>query len=432
MSIDTEPQIQTTCELSTEEQLKTYPQLAQTLIDNGYTILPIKRESKIPAIRGWMHPYYRPPVTGFEGCSTAIKTGSGKYPVIAIDIDVTDEKLGKEIQNIVSEIAGPTIYRIGQYPKTIMLYRLVESSMRKMSSIKYDLGHLEILANGQYFIADGIHPDTKQKYTWYGGSPQTIPAKDLPLITVEQTQQIITLFQEKALSLGAEPEKRSCQSRPSGAAVPAVLNVLNIPNIPNKKVYQQKPIGLKPYWCINLLKRLDPNCKRKRWIKIGMALHHEFRGSQEAFKIWDDWSARSKLKYVPGETLQQWQSFNRGYTGTPVTGATLRYFAKGKGVISSKPPKNPKRPPLSDYCQKAIIVLQEQSAKSGPWSLRMLLYILQKHLKTGRTTAEKVIKNLVQNSSLTDNSDKDCLCQYVLTGKGKQSDLPERKEYEVL
>jgi hypothetical protein len=227
MNSDTKNQIPSARESSSEERLKTYPQLAQVLIENGYTVLPIKRESKIPAIKGWMHPCYKPPVTGFEECGTAIKTGCGKHPVICVDIDITDENLAKEIREMVSEIAGPTIYRIGQYPKSIMLYRFTGCGMKKKTSVKFTLGHLEILANGQYFITDGIHPVTKQKYTWYGGSPQTIPANVLPPITEEQTIQIITGFEEKLRSIGAQPEKRTILPKPSGGtSVPVILNTL--------------------------------------------------------------------------------------------------------------------------------------------------------------------------------------------------------------
>ncbi|MCL2443322.1 MAG: hypothetical protein FWD13_07635 [Treponema sp.] len=110
------------------EQPKTYPEIAQVLIDNAYTVLPIKKEDKAPAIKGWMKPEYKPPLVGFHNCGIAIKTGIGEYPVIAVDIDTTDENFAKEIQDKISEIVGSTIYRIGQYPKMIMLYRLVTAA----------------------------------------------------------------------------------------------------------------------------------------------------------------------------------------------------------------------------------------------------------------------------------------------------------------
>ena len=296
--------------------------------------------------------------------------------------------------------------------------------MKKMTSTKFNLGHVEILANGQYFVAEGIHPVTKQKYTWHDGSPETVHAKELLLITEEQAQKVVAWFEEKARSLGLEPENKNSSLRPSGAAV---SNVLDVSAVLNTKSNAQKPVGLKPYWCINLLKRLDPSCKRKRWISIGMALHHEFRGSHEAFTIWDRWSAKSKTKYVPGETTEQWKSFDRGYSGRPVTGATLLYFSKGKGKINSKAPLKPKKLPPEAYCQKAISVLQENSIRS-PWSFRMIIAILQKHLKTGYPRTVKIKDHLLKNGLLIDNSDKNRLCQYTLTENGKLPCLPEKKE----
>jgi len=158
-----------------------------------------------------------------------------------------------------------------------------------------------------------------------------------------------------------------------------------------------------------------------------MALHHEFKGSHEAFRIWDNWSARSKIKYVPGETTEQWKSFDRVYSGRPVTGATLLYFSKGKGKISSKAPLKPKKLPPEDYCQKAITVLQENPIHA-PWSLRMIIGILQKHLKTGYPRTVKIKGHLIKNGLLINNSDKNLLCQYTLTKNGKLPCLPEKKE----
>jgi len=128
MNSDTKNQNPPTLDCSTAQQLKTYPQLAQTLIDNGYTVMPIKKESKVPAIAGWTKPCYKPPLTGFNNCGIAIKTGVGENPIIAIDIDTMDEKIAKEVLDKIFEIAGTTIYRIGQYPKMIIVYRLAAAA----------------------------------------------------------------------------------------------------------------------------------------------------------------------------------------------------------------------------------------------------------------------------------------------------------------
>jgi len=70
--------------------------------------ITIKRVCKIPAMKGWMNPDYKPPLTDFKNCGIAIKTGvSGKYQVIAIDIDTKDENLANETREMIFKIAGP-------------------------------------------------------------------------------------------------------------------------------------------------------------------------------------------------------------------------------------------------------------------------------------------------------------------------------------
>ena len=42
---------------------------------------------------------------------------------------------------------------------------------------------IELLANGQQVVVDGIHPDTGKPYAWHGGSPAETKRKDLPSIS---------------------------------------------------------------------------------------------------------------------------------------------------------------------------------------------------------------------------------------------------------
>lgn len=47
---------------------------------------------------------------------------------------------------------------------------------------------------------------------------------------------------------------------------------------------------------------------RDGWNQVGMALHHQFQGSDEGLKLWNEWSARSK-KFDPKDSKRVWQSF---------------------------------------------------------------------------------------------------------------------------
>ena len=54
---------------------------------------------------------------------------------------------------------------------------------------------------------------------------------------------------------------------------------------------------------------LDPDMGRESWLTVGLALHHEFHGSDEAFAVWDAWSSGG-ASYPGTDALEyQWRSF---------------------------------------------------------------------------------------------------------------------------
>jgi len=64
-----------------------------------------------------------------------------------------------------------------------------------------------------------------------------------------------------------------------------------------------------------------------KWIEYGMALHHEF--GDEGFKIWDDWSRKSK-KYNRKVMIPKWKSFTNDKSDL-ITINTLLYDARLSG-----------------------------------------------------------------------------------------------------
>lgn len=59
---------------------------------------------------------------------------------------------------------------------------------------------------------------------------------------------------------------------------------------------------------------------REGWIKVGMALHHEFDGADIGLKLWNAFSKQSK-KFDPRVSRQQWRSFKG--SEQPVTFASI-------------------------------------------------------------------------------------------------------------
>lgn len=73
----------------------------------------------------------------------------------------------------------------------------------------------------------------------------------------------------------------------------------------------EPPLGLSGREVHELLDVLDPDCGREDWVRVGMALHHEFGASEEGFQFWDDWSSLGG-KYPGDDALRsQWESFTR-------------------------------------------------------------------------------------------------------------------------
>lgn len=72
------------------------------------------------------------------------------------------------------------------------------------------------------------------------------------------------------------------------------------------------------------LNHLDPSMPREPWLKVGMALHHEFSGSEEAFVLWDTWSSAGAT-YGQGVSIERvWKSFGNNTSRTPITWGTVQ------------------------------------------------------------------------------------------------------------
>jgi hypothetical protein len=73
------------------------------------------------------------------------------------------------------------------------------------------------------------------------------------------------------------------------------------------------------------LRKIDPDCPRREWIRIGMALKHEF--GEEGWFLWQSWSSRGE-KYDPSTIRSQWDSFRKH--PNPVTLGTILHLAKAE------------------------------------------------------------------------------------------------------
>ena len=141
------------------------------LLSNGYLILPIAPGQKRPPVANWQHSRYTSSDLGrFPGHGLGILTGQGDAPVIAIDIDCMFSDVTAELVAWCHKHIGYTPARVGKAPKALLVYR-GPRGFRKWTGPWFadPLGgkhRVEILGEGQQFVAYAIHPDTKAEYEW--------------------------------------------------------------------------------------------------------------------------------------------------------------------------------------------------------------------------------------------------------------------------
>jgi len=83
-------------------------------------------------------------------------------------------------------------------------------------------------------------------------------------------------------------------------------------------------------WVMDALDCIPPDCPYEEWLKVGIALKHEFQ--EDGLAVWDQWSRRATHKYDGYDTLlAKWATFDGTRRNKPVTIGSIAYYAKDGG-----------------------------------------------------------------------------------------------------
>jgi hypothetical protein len=291
-----------------------------TLLARGYPIVPIKPGTKHPGMRRWQSI-----VATEEALAGWLANGHAKGGVgvltkhfPAIDLDVRDpEIIDKLVQWCADRgIQGPM--RVGEAPKLLIACR-TDEPFSKVSSAKYtDFAgqehKVEVLGDGQQYVAYATHPDTGRPYEWVSERDlaETNP-QDLPLLTLAQALELCA-YAESIFPDDWERVGEGVAGDLSAEPIDALLYAKPAVDIPTTKLQAA-------------IDKLDPDMLMADWVRVGMGLHHQFNGSGEGFAIWDMWSAGGS-KYNEREMRNRWKSFKADLRTNPTTAATILEMAK--------------------------------------------------------------------------------------------------------
>lgn len=293
----------------------------EALIEQGYTVVPIQQGKKAPGFDGWQKSkpskdQVRQWVeSGFKNAGVGILT---KW-TCAIDIDCMDEEASLKFEAWCIKNIGIAPLRIGMAPKRLLLYRTSEP-FKKRATNRYkdewgDTQRIEVLGDGQQFVAYHIHPDTKKPYQWIGDkSPLNTKASDLVELTGDKIEALIKAFEEHAQAQGWELVKASRENAARGEV-----------DKDNPWAEDTQPVTISDEELRSRLLLVPGSDDYDLWFQVGMALYHQYDGDQQGFDLWSEWSETAD-NFDPDALERHWPTF--GIDGKKRAPLTARFILR--------------------------------------------------------------------------------------------------------
>ena len=121
---------------------------------------------------------------------------------------ILDEEVSRQMVKAVLQKYPGGLIRVGKAPKTLLAYRS-DKPFKKVRPKTYedifgDHHAVEILGDGQQYVAYAEHPDILKPYMWHGdgnGAPPGIfevESNSLTIFNLEDARAVVSLFEEIA------------------------------------------------------------------------------------------------------------------------------------------------------------------------------------------------------------------------------------------
>ena len=290
----------------------------EAVLQNGYNIVFIRPGEKRPFGKDWETKKFGP-----KALAAFIEQGRGDFGIgikcartPGVDIDCYDEDIVEKMRVFTTDLLGDTIERVGQPPKTLLVYRATTPFPKTQSKMFVDDDgnnvKLEVLADGQQFVALHTHPDTNKPYRWkdkrHVGNTER---SELPIITQDDALLIVEEFERLANEAGWPVKKNSANalSRTRTGEVD-----LDDPFISDKAKIELSAEEIR-----SKLDLVPSPEDYDQWFFCGMALHHQFSGGQEGLLMWHEWSSQAP-NYDMDALDEKWPTFEiEGKKREPLT-----------------------------------------------------------------------------------------------------------------
>lgn len=291
------------------------------LAKSGFEVIWIPKGRKGPIFDDWQEVVTNEKIVrrwaanGHADANVGVRT---KFTP-AIDIDILDATLSAQLCAWCLANIGPAPSRVGRSPKVLLVYATAEpTSKRNLLFELPDGSHqkIEVLGDGQQFVAYGLHPDTGKNYVWTSKlGLSDIETYELSTLTQDHIDALFDEATRLATALGWKVKQRTGRSIPN-----ADIDELGLENFQAPGTFTDEELD-------DALGHLDPDAGYDFWLQVGQGLHHQYGGGEDGFDKWDKWSERS-LEYDLDELRAKWESFSDIRAGKVVTAKSIIHWAK--------------------------------------------------------------------------------------------------------
>jgi RecA-family ATPase len=150
----------------------------------------------------------------------------------AIDLDILDKEVIQECIDIINDRfaeRGHILTRTGRWPKCLIPFR-TDAPFKKIQ--QYFIApngstdqKIEVLSDGQQFVAFGIHPDTNKPYAWFNNrDPSQIPHEELPYITEVDARALVVELSAMIVDRFGWKFKEDARKAPTGTGTEVLTN----------------------------------------------------------------------------------------------------------------------------------------------------------------------------------------------------------------
>lgn len=329
-----------------------FKQHGLALLGNGYRIVPIPPGRKGPALPKWrevvpdgVHQFdsfvngthevdQRGTVVEMPNVRDRDGVGILTDYTPGVDIDCLDEALSLEMEQFVKDSFGDAPVRIGLAPKRLLVFRTDDPFPKVTSGYFIDPNdsekvkhRVEVLGEGQQFVAYHVHPDTKKPYEWVDDwcNPLDVPSDELPPITADQARTICKHFDYLAKQRGWQEVGGDKDDTAKPAAQTDSLLLAAPPAETDEEVARVK----------EALKHISPDCSRDEYLIVLAGLKWSQWLCAEELAL--EWAEGSKEgKFNERDFARDWKSLTPEKGGRTRTLASVVRMAVNGGFDASR------------------------------------------------------------------------------------------------